>query len=82
MLTSEQGLIVGPPLEGSLVIALGGKGNFAFQGVDYPATIAGFLEGGDPGGAATMAALASQAVSQCPGTQVVLGGYRYVFGRR
>ncbi|KAF8214990.1 cutinase, partial [Mycena galopus ATCC 62051] len=48
------GIIVGPPLEGNLQSALGAK-TLTFAGVDYPADIAGFLEGGDPAGSKTMA---------------------------
>ena len=46
-----------------------GYSNIAVQGVDYGATIAGYLEGGDPAGASTLAALTNQAASQCPSTQ-------------
>lgn len=45
------------------------------QGVDYPASILGYLEGGNPGGAATTARLLTQAETQCPDTQIVLSGY-------
>ncbi|KAF7348256.1 Cutinase [Mycena sanguinolenta] len=48
------GTIVGPPLESALQAALGGK-SLTFTGVNYAADIAGFLEGGDPAGSATMA---------------------------
>ena len=71
------GTIVGPPLERAMQAALG-NGNVAFQGVDYPANVAGFLGGGDPNGAKTMAALAQQAVTDCANTQLVMSGYRYV----
>ena len=47
------------------------------QGVDYSASVAGFLEGGDPAGSKTMAALVEQAMTQCPNTKVVMSGYRY-----
>ncbi|KAJ7617521.1 cutinase precursor [Mycena polygramma] len=52
------GSIVGPPLQTALQSALGGK-SLTFTGVDYAASIAGFLEGGDPAGSATMAQDAS-----------------------
>ncbi|KAK4690323.1 cutinase, partial [Lecanoromycetidae sp. Uapishka_2] len=68
------GSITGPPFFEALAATIGGD-NFAVQGVDYPATIEGYLEGGDPGGAATAAALLEQAATQCPGTQIVLSGY-------
>ena len=68
------GAIVGPPLDYELNKRLGG--NVAFQGVDYPASIAGFLVGGSPEGANTLANLVDTAVSKCPSTQIVLSGYR------
>lgn len=68
------GSITGPPFFNALDVVLGAE-NVAVQGVDYPASILGYLEGGDKGGAATAAALLNQAASQCPDTQIVLSGY-------
>ena len=68
------GSLAGPPFFNALDVAIGAE-NVAVQGVDYPATIGGYLEGGDPGGAATTAQLLEQAASQCPDTQIVLSGY-------
>ena len=68
------GSITGPPFFNALSDIIGTE-NFAVQGVDYPANIIGYLEGGDPGGAATTAKLLEQAASQCPNTQIVLSGY-------
>ncbi|KAJ7780745.1 cutinase-domain-containing protein [Mycena maculata] len=48
------GTIVDPPLQSALESALGGK-TLIFTGVEYPADIAGFLEGGDPAGSTTTA---------------------------
>lgn len=70
------GSLAGPPFFNALTDIIGSQ-NLAVQGVDYPGTIAGYLEGGDPAGAATLASLVNQAVSQCPSTQIVLSGYRY-----
>jgi len=43
--------------------------------VDYAADIAGFDEGGDPAGAATLAGLIKRAQTQCPNTKLVVSGY-------
>ena len=69
------GSLAGPPFFNALADLIGTQ-YVAVQGVDYAASIAGYLEGGDPAGAATMASLIDQAVSQCPSTQIVLSGYR------
>ena len=68
------GSITGPPFFNALDDVIGAD-NIAVQGVAYPANILGYLEGGDPGGAATTASLLEQAASQCPNTQIVLSGY-------
>lgn len=68
------GSITGPPFFNALDDLIGAD-NVAVQGVDYPANILGYLEGGDPGGAQTTASLLEQAASQCPDTQIVLSGY-------
>ena len=68
------GAITGPPFFNALDLVIGAE-NVAIQGVDYPATILGYLEGGDKGGASTLASLTEQAANQCPDTQIVLSGY-------
>lgn len=71
------GSLAGPPFFNALGDAIG-YSNVAIQGVDYPATILGYLEGGDKGGATKLAALTEQAATECPDTQIVLSGYRYM----
>ena len=68
------GSFVGPPFFNNLDDLIGAD-NIAVQGVDYPASLVGYLEGGDPGGAQTTADLLNQAASDCPDTQIVLSGY-------
>ncbi len=68
------GSITGPPFFNALDVVLGAE-NVAVQGVDYPADILGYLEGGDKGGASTTASLLNQAASECPDTKIVLSGY-------
>ena len=78
--TSESGNVgslVGPPFFNALGAAIGYQ-NVGVQGVPYPATIGGYLAGGDLGGASTLAALTQQAFDQCPHSQIVLSGYRFV----
>lgn len=68
------GSIAGPPFFNALEVLLGSD-KVAIQGVDYPATIGGYLQGGSPEGASKAADLIMQAASQCPDTQIVLSGY-------
>lgn len=70
------GSLAGPPFFNALSDMIGAS-NVAVQGVDYGATVIGYLEGGDPAGASTMASLINQAASQCSSTQIVISGYRY-----
>ncbi|KAJ6521230.1 cutinase [Mycena capillaripes] len=75
--TNEDGNVgsdVGAPLIADLRAALGAN-NIAAQGVDYAADVLGYLEGGDPAGSTTMASLINQAATQCPSTQIAIGGY-------
>ncbi|KAF5377898.1 hypothetical protein D9615_006822 [Tricholomella constricta] len=75
--TNESGTIgtrVGPQFKAALQSALGGK-SLEFIGIDYPATIWGFLAGGDAGGATTMANSVTSKASSCPSTKIVISGY-------
>jgi cutinase len=69
------GTIVGPPFQSALQSALGSR-TLQFIGIAYPASVAGFLEGGDPGGATTMANSVTSKASSCPNTKIVISGYR------
>ncbi|KAJ5170389.1 uncharacterized protein N7500_003172 [Penicillium coprophilum] len=53
---------------------MGNIGSVAIQGVNYPADAAGNALMGASGGPA-MAKLVEQALSQCPKTKILLGGY-------
>jgi len=72
--TAPIGSVVGPPFQSALQSALGGQ-SLSFVGVNYPASIAGFLEGGDPNGARTMAQDVTSTASACPNTKIVMSGY-------
>lgn len=68
------GAVVGPELKSQLNNKY--NTNVAFQGVDYPADIGGYLLGGNADGVATFGSLVQLASSKCPNTQIVLSGYR------
>ncbi|EKM82339.1 hypothetical protein AGABI1DRAFT_110999 [Agaricus bisporus var. burnettii JB137-S8] len=68
------GSIVGPPFEDALQSRLGGR-SLNFVGVDYAATVGGFLQGGDPEGARNMARDVTSVASSCPDTAIVMSGY-------
>ncbi|KAF9255227.1 cutA, cutinase A [Marasmius fiardii PR-910] len=68
------GITVGPALQNALRGALGSR-SLNFVGVDYPADIAGFLEGGDPQGSRTMAQDLTNAANSCPDARLVTSGY-------
>ena len=70
----NMGTSTGPPFV-QAIGALVGTSNIAVQGIDYPASIIGFLQGGDTAGGTLMASLTARAFSQCPNTKVVLSGY-------
>ncbi|TFK40467.1 cutinase [Crucibulum laeve] len=68
------GTIVGPPFQAALTSALRGK-SLSFVGVNYPATVAGYLAGGDVGGATTMANSVTSTANSCPNSKIVISGY-------
>lgn len=69
------GTVVGPPFATALASAIRGK-PLQFNGVPYPATVAGYLAGGDVGGAITMASSVTSIANSCPNTKIVMSGYR------
>ncbi|APA13668.1 hypothetical protein SS1G_07661 [Sclerotinia sclerotiorum 1980 UF-70] len=68
------GTVVGPPFLQALQSSLGSSA-VSMTGVDYPADIPGFLEGGDSAGSQTMAKMVTSALSSCPETKIVMSGY-------
>ena len=69
------GVLVGPPFFQALDLAIGDE-NVGVQGVNYPASLEGYLEDGDAQGSTNLASLSEQVASLCPSTQIVLSGYR------
>lgn len=69
------GLFTGPSFITALRNYVNGTTSLAIQGVDYPASIPGFLAGGSPDGSFVMAALANKTAAACPNTKLVLAGY-------
>jgi len=69
------GLFVGPYFEKALEHALSPRSS-SLEGIEYPASYIGYLRGGDPEGARTMAADVTAAAESCPDTQIVMSGYR------
>ncbi|KAG6818772.1 hypothetical protein H0H93_001907 [Arthromyces matolae] len=72
--TGTIGTVVGPPFKAALLTALGGQ-SLNFVGIPYAASIVGFLEGGDPAGATTMANDVTSTANSCPSTKIVISGY-------
>lgn len=69
------GAIVGPEFQTDLRSALNPK-SLSFNGIDYPASFAGYFAGGDAGGARTMANNVTTTAKSCPKTKIVMSGYR------
>jgi cutinase len=64
----------GPTFFNAVASRLGSK-TLAVQGVDYSASVLGFLAGGDAAGATTLYNLINQAATRCPSTKIVVSGY-------
>ncbi|KXN90100.1 Cutinase [Leucoagaricus sp. SymC.cos] len=70
------GTVVGPGFSANLGVKLAARGmSLTFEGVPYPATVVGYLTGGDEGGANTMAASVMSTASRCPNAKIVISGY-------
>ncbi|KAK7423040.1 hypothetical protein QQX98_001330 [Neonectria punicea] len=67
------GLVTGPPFFDALSEQLG-NASLTVQGVDYPATFAGFNLNGTEG-VPSMTAFIDQAITSCPSTKLVMSGY-------
>ncbi|OAL46516.1 cutinase [Pyrenochaeta sp. DS3sAY3a] len=67
------GLVAGPPFFDALAKRLGTK-SLAVQGVEYPATFAGFNLNGTEG-VPSMTNFINQAFQKCPNSKVVMSGY-------
>lgn len=52
-----------------------GEDKIAVQGVQYEADVFGYLVGGDPEGSQNYLTITNQAVTQCPDSKIVIGGY-------
>ncbi|KXJ85012.1 cutinase, partial [Microdochium bolleyi] len=67
------GLVTGPPFLDALSEQLAGR-SLSVQGVEYPATFAGFNKNGTEG-VPSMTAFINQAVTSCPNTKIIMSGY-------
>lgn len=65
----------GPTFFNALASRLGGASRLAIQGVNYSASVLGFLAGGDAAGGRTMYDLIANTVTRCPSTKIVVSGY-------
>ncbi|XMA20226.1 hypothetical protein WAI453_013017 [Rhynchosporium graminicola] len=68
------GLFAGPPFFKALEEKMG-SGTVGVQGVEYEASVTGFLQGGDAKGSAAMATLAESTIKKCPNSKIVMSGY-------
>ncbi|RDW92141.1 cutinase-domain-containing protein [Coleophoma crateriformis] len=69
------GLLTGPPLFEAIADYMNGTNQLAIQGVNYDASVSGFLAGGSTQGATTMAGLINMTLASCPDTTLMLSGY-------
>jgi Cutinase len=71
------GTVVGPRL--AVEVPRSVRGTAEVEGIPYPANVAGFLAGGDRGGARTMTTRIREIAAGCPNTKIFISGYSYVF---
>jgi cutinase len=71
------GTVIGPRLVTEVPLYV--RGTTQVEGIPYPANVAGYLAGGDRGGARTMANRIREIASRCPNTKIFISGYSYVF---
>ncbi|KAK0643411.1 cutinase-domain-containing protein [Cercophora newfieldiana] len=73
------GIVVGPEFFDAVAARLPTGSTIAVRGVNYSASVDGFLEGGDPAGSQEMRDLRADDISHildvCPLTKLVLAGY-------
>ncbi|TQV97172.1 hypothetical protein V2A60_000196 [Cordyceps javanica] len=67
------GVLVGPPFFSAVAQAIGGK-SLSAQGIDYPATVPGYLNA-DKAAGLTMAQKVRDTHAACPNTKIVISGY-------
>ncbi|KAH7417744.1 cutinase [Cadophora sp. MPI-SDFR-AT-0126] len=70
----NMGVFAGPQLVQAVKNAMPGTSINA-QGVEYTATIQGYLAGGGLDGTTSMSNFVNQALETCPQTKIVMGGY-------
>ncbi|KAH7348496.1 cutinase [Rhexocercosporidium sp. MPI-PUGE-AT-0058] len=68
------GLVTGPPFFDALEAMMGADA-VGVQGVEYSASITGFLQGGDAAGSAAMANMVENTAQNCPNAKIVMSGY-------
>ncbi|KAF6820410.1 cutinase [Colletotrichum musicola] len=68
------GLVTGPPFFDALREQMGGSKSLAVQGVEYPATFAGFNRNGTDG-VPSLTNFINQAITRCPSSKLVVSGY-------
>ncbi|PVH77980.1 carbohydrate esterase family 5 protein [Cadophora sp. DSE1049] len=64
----------GPAWAAAIRASLGTE-RVAVQGIEYDASVLGYLLGGSPSGSTTYLNTINQASTQCPNTKIVVGGY-------